>query len=83
MIQVTEVDVVSETGLAGTLQQPKQRSPFVCSGSTADDNDDAMMGPRRCEMEKVVPVASQQHATLLMGKLEDRLAGRIAGKSFT
>jgi hypothetical protein len=54
-----EVDVVSETGLASTFQQPKQRSPFVCSGLTADDNDDAIVWPRRCEMEKVVPVASQ------------------------
>ncbi len=55
-----EVDVVAETGLAGTFQQPKQRSPFVCSGSTAEDNDDAMMWLRLCEIEKVVPVASQQ-----------------------
>ena len=51
-----EVDVVSETNLARTVQQPKQRSPFGCSASTADDNDDAMVRPRRCEMEKVVPV---------------------------
>jgi hypothetical protein len=54
-----EVDVVSETGLASTFQQSKQRRPFVCSGSTTDDNDDAMMWRRRCETEKVVAVASQ------------------------
>ena len=78
-----EVDVVSETGLASTFQQPKQRSPFVCSGSTADDNDDAMMGPRRCEIEKVVAVAGQKQATTLVGKLEDGFVGGIAGKGFT
>jgi hypothetical protein len=27
-----EVDVVSDTILASTFQQPKQRSPFGCSG---------------------------------------------------
>jgi len=78
-----EVDVVSETMLAGTFQQPKQCGPFVCSGSTADYNDDAMMWPRHCEMEKVVPVASQQQATTVVSKLEDGLVGGIAGKGFT
>jgi hypothetical protein len=78
-----EVDVVSETRLASTFQQPKQRSPFVCSGSTADDNDDAMMWPRRCEIEKVVAVAGQKQATTLVGKLEDGFVGGIAGKGFT
>ncbi|SPF54349.1 hypothetical protein SBA4_6330015 [Candidatus Sulfopaludibacter sp. SbA4] len=42
-----------------------------------------MMWPRRCEMEKVVPVASQQHATTLVGKLENGFVGGIAGKGFT
>src|SRR5262249_33226441 len=60
-----EVDVVLETGFGGTFQQSKERSAFVCSCSTADHNDDAVMWPYRCEMEKVVPVASQQHATML------------------
>ena len=78
-----EVDVVSETILACTFEQPKQRSPFGCSGSTADHNDDAMMWPRHCEMEEVVPVASQQQATTVVGKLEDGLIGGIAGKGFT
>ena len=78
-----EVDVVLEAMLAGTFQQPKQCSPFVCSGSTADHNDDAMMWPHHCEMEKVVPVASQQQATTVVGKLEDSLVGGIAGKGFT
>jgi hypothetical protein len=54
-----EVNVVWETDLASTFQQPKQRSPFVCSSSTADNNDDAMMWLRCPEMEKVVSVASQ------------------------
>jgi hypothetical protein len=77
-----EVDVVSETMFASTLQQPKQRSPFVCSGSTADYNDDTMMGPRHCEIEKVVPVACQQQATTVAGELEDGFVGGIAGKRF-
>jgi hypothetical protein len=47
-----EVDVVSETILASTFQQPKQRSPFGCSGSTADHNDDATMWLRHYEMRK-------------------------------
>jgi len=54
--------------LAGTFQQPKQCGPFVCSGSTADYNDDAMMWPRHCEMEKVVPVAGQQQATTVVAQ---------------
>jgi hypothetical protein len=62
--------------VAGTFQQPKQRSPFVCSGSTADHNDDAMMWLGHCETEKVVPVASQQQATTLVGKLEDGFVRR-------
>ena len=55
----------------------------VCPGSTADDNDDAMMWLRHREMEKVVPVASQQQATIVVGKLEDGLVGGIPGKGFT
>jgi hypothetical protein len=78
-----EVDVVSEAGLASTLQQPKQRSPFVRSGSTADDNDDAGMWPRRCEIEKVVAVAGQKQAAALAGELEDGFVKGIAGKGFT
>jgi hypothetical protein len=34
-------------------------------------------------MEKVVPVASQQQATTVVGKLEDGLIRGIAGKGFT
>jgi hypothetical protein len=41
------------------------------------------MWPRHCETEKVVPVASQQQATTVVGKLEDGLIGGIAGKGFT
>jgi hypothetical protein len=67
--------------VAGTFQQPKQRSPFVCSGSTADHNDDAMMWPRHCEMEEVVPVASQQQVTTVVGKLEDGLVGESPGRA--
>jgi outer membrane lipoprotein SlyB len=61
---ITQSDVVSKALIAGTSQQPKQRSPFVCSGST----------------EKVVPVASQQQATTVVGKLEDGFVGGIAAK---
>ena len=49
----------------------------------ADDNDDAMVWPRRCEMEKVAPVAGQEHATMLVGKLEDGFVARIARQGFT
>ena len=42
-----------------------------------------MMGPRRCEIEKVVAVAGQKQATTLVGKLEDGFVGGIAGKGFT
>ena len=77
-----EVDVVSETSLASTFQQPKQCSPFVCSGSPADHNDDAMMWNRHCETEKVVPVASQQQATTVMSKPKDGLVRGIAGEGF-
>lgn len=33
-------------------------------------------------MKKLVPVACQRHAIMLMGKLEDGIAGGIAGQSF-
>jgi hypothetical protein len=54
-------------------QQPKHGSPFVGSGATADDNDDAMMGLRPCKIEKVVPVAGQHYAITIVGKLQDGL----------
>jgi hypothetical protein len=81
--QSGEVDVVSETLFAGAVQQPKQCSPFVCSASTADHNDDTVMWLRYCEMEKIVPVASQQQASSVVGKLEDGLVGGIAGEGLT
>ena len=42
-----------------------------------------MMWLRPCEIEKVVPVASQQYAITIVGKLEDGFVGGIAGKGFT
>jgi hypothetical protein len=45
-----EIDVVSEAGLAGTLEQSKQRQALVSAGSAPDDNDDAMMWFHRCEV---------------------------------
>ena len=41
------------------------------------------MLPHRCEMEKVVPVATQQYAITIVGKQEDGFVGGIAGKGFT
>jgi hypothetical protein len=69
--------------LAGTFQQPKQCSPFVCSGSPADHDDYAMMWNRHCETEKVVPVASQQQATTVMSKPKDGLVRGIAGEGLS
>ena len=77
-----EVDVVSETGVSGTLDQPIQRRAFVATGSAPDDNDDAMMWLRRCEMEKIVPVARKEYATSLVCKPENGLVGGIARKGF-
>jgi len=57
--ELREVDVVPETGLPGTLQQPKQSRTFRRSRSTTHKDDDAMMRAYRCEMQKVVPVAGQ------------------------
>ena len=34
-------------------------------------------------MQKVVPVASQEHTISLVGKLENGFVGGIAGKGFT
>src|SRR5207302_9877540 len=56
---------------------------YVRSGSTPDHNADAMMWPRHYEMEKVVPIASQRQATMIVGKLKDGLVGGIAWKGFT
>jgi hypothetical protein len=78
-----EVDVVSETLLSRTFQQPKQRCAFFCSGSPPDHYDDAMIRPCRCQVEKVIPVASQQKAITLVGELKDSLVGGIAGKGVT
>jgi hypothetical protein len=78
-----EVDVVSETALASKFQQAKKRGSFVSPGPAADHNDDAIMRPCRCEMEKVVPIASQKHATKPIANLEDIFVGGIAGEGLT
>ena len=75
-----EVDVVSETGVSRTFEQPKQRRAFVAAGSAADDNYDAMMRVRSRKMEKVVPIAGQDYAVSIMGKPENSLVGSIARK---
>ena len=75
-----KVDVVSKTGISCTIEQSKQRRAFVATGSTADDNDDAMMRVRGCQMEKVVTIAGQEYATRSMSKLENILIGGIARK---
>ena len=78
-----EVDVVLETSLSGVLQEPKQRRPFGSPGPAADDDHDAVMELLCCEMEKVVPVAGQQHAAALVGKLEHLFVGGVFCKGFT
>jgi hypothetical protein len=75
-----EVDVVSETGLSGTLKQPKQGHTLFSTRSAPDDNDDAIMWLRRREMQKIVPVAGQEYTTSLMRKPENCLVGRVARK---
>ena len=56
---------------------------FGRSRSTTDNDDDAVMGLLRREMEKVVPVASQSHATTLVGELEHGFVGGVLWKDFT
>jgi hypothetical protein len=82
-MQSGEVDVVSETGLTGSIEEPKQRHAFFSTGSSADDNDDAMMRLRRREMQKVVPVAREEYGASLVGKPENGLIRRIARKCLT
>ena len=43
----------------------------AASRATPNHDDNSVMGLRGCKAEKVVPIASQQHATMLMAKLED------------
>jgi hypothetical protein len=64
------IDVVLKAGLPSAVQESKQRRPFGGSRSTANHDDDAVMRLLRCEMEKVVPVAGQEDATIFVGKLE-------------
>ena len=75
-----EVDVVSEAGLSGTLEQPKQGHTLFSARSAPDDNDDAIMRIRRREMQKVVPVAGREYTTSLTCKSENCLIGRVARK---
>ena len=75
-----EVDVVSETGLSGALEQPKEGHALISTRFSPDDNEDAIMWLRRGEMQKVIPVAGQEYAASLMGKTENCLVGRIARK---
>jgi len=50
--------------------------------SASDDDHEAMMLLRRCEMQKIVPVAREEYATSFVGKLENGLVRGVAGKSF-
>jgi hypothetical protein len=76
-----EVDVVSETGLSGTLDQPKQGHTLFSARSAPDDDDDAIMWLRRREMQKVVPVAGQEYATSLKGKPENCSSEESPGRA--
>ena len=78
-----EVDVVSKACFAGTVEQPKQRDTLISAASAPDDNDDAVVGFGRCQMQKVVTVAGKQYAVSFVGKLENCLIGRIARKGLT
>jgi hypothetical protein len=44
-------------------------------GTAADNNDDAVMWHRRCEMKKVVAITGQQYASGFIGILENYFAG--------
>jgi hypothetical protein len=68
-----EIDVISDTTLAGALQQPKQGHSLLATGSAANDYHDAMMRLRCCEMQKVVPVAGQEYAIGPVGKADNGL----------
>jgi hypothetical protein len=77
-----KVDVVAQTGLSCTIEQPKQRRALVATGSAPDDNNDAMMCVRNCKLEEVVPIAGQEYATRLVSKAEHGLIGGILRKRF-
>ena len=76
------VDVVSETGLTGLFQQPKQRSPFVSAGSAPDDNDEATMWFLHREMQKVVPVEGHEYENTPVCEPENGFVGGIARTGF-
>ena len=78
-----EVDVASEAGLAGTVEQPKRRDTLFSAGAPPDYNDHARVWQGCRQMREVVPVAGEKYAASLVGEAENFLVGGIAGKAFT
>jgi hypothetical protein len=78
--ELGEVDVVRQASLPSALDQSKQSSPLGRSRSTPDYDDDPRMRLFRCEFQKIVTVASQEHTTTLMRQPEHGFIGRIMWK---
>ncbi len=56
------------TGLARAFQQPIQCGPFIRASSTPNDDNDAVVRRRRCQLQKVIPVAGQEKVPALVCK---------------
>jgi hypothetical protein len=76
-----EVDVIYETSFARTLYQWQQRYTLISARSASDDNHKAMMWLDRIEMQKIVPVACEEHASGFVGQPKNGLVHRVPGKS--
>lgn len=56
-INLCEIDVAGESGFAGAIQKSQQVCAFGLSSAAANENNQAGMGMRRCQGQKIIPVA--------------------------
>jgi hypothetical protein len=68
----SEVDVALEASLARIIQKPKQGRALGRSCSAANHYDDAMMWFVFGQLEKIVTIASEKHAIIVMCELKHR-----------
>ena len=64
------------------LQEPKQRRPFGSSRSTADYDNDPVVRLLPRELNEIIPIAGQEHTSMIVCKLQDDIIWGIWSKNF-
>lgn len=69
--QLGEIDVASDSGLAGPIDQSDQGGPLGTPASSTDENDHAVVQAGLSKLQEIIAIAGDEHTSTPGRVLED------------